>query len=139
LKVLSIQQPWTWLIANGLKDIENRTWDTSYRGPLLLHAGKSVDKDAFYNGELFVPYWRHIAQDAVVAVMPRRQEEYQTGGIVGIALLSDCVRRHPSTWFRGPIGFVLANARPLPFTEVRGQRYLFDVPQEILESLQLGV
>lgn len=26
MKALSIRQPWAWLIANGHKDIENRTW-----------------------------------------------------------------------------------------------------------------
>lgn len=38
---LSVQQPWAWAIISGIKQIENRTWTTSYRGPLLIHAGKS--------------------------------------------------------------------------------------------------
>jgi len=36
---LSIRQPWAWLIVQGHKPIENRTWPTTYRGPLLIHAG----------------------------------------------------------------------------------------------------
>jgi hypothetical protein len=41
LRALTICQPYAELIARGLKTIENRTWTTSYRGPLLIHAGKS--------------------------------------------------------------------------------------------------
>lgn len=41
MKALTICQPYAELIVRGLKPIENRTWPTSYRGPLLIHAGKS--------------------------------------------------------------------------------------------------
>jgi hypothetical protein len=37
------------------------------------------------------------------------------GGIVGAATLSDCVTCHPSDWFDGPFGFVMAKPRHLPF------------------------
>ena len=43
ITILSVRQPWAWLILQGLKPIENRTWSTPYRGPLQLHAGKSFD------------------------------------------------------------------------------------------------
>jgi hypothetical protein len=39
-KALSIRQPWAHLIVAGIKQIENRTWTTRYRGPLLIHAGQ---------------------------------------------------------------------------------------------------
>ncbi len=41
MKALTICQPYAELIARGEKLIENRTWATSYRGPLAIHAGKS--------------------------------------------------------------------------------------------------
>lgn len=37
-KVLSVQNPWAYLIAYGVKDIENRGWSTPYRGKILIHA-----------------------------------------------------------------------------------------------------
>jgi hypothetical protein len=46
MKALSIQQPWAWLIVNGYKDIENRSWFTKGRGKFLLHAGKKLDKES---------------------------------------------------------------------------------------------
>jgi hypothetical protein len=44
IKAVSIKQPWANLIAYGLKDIESRTWQTNYRGPLAIHASKKVDQ-----------------------------------------------------------------------------------------------
>jgi len=38
MKVLSIRNPWAYLIAYGVKNIENRSWNTKYRGPLLIHS-----------------------------------------------------------------------------------------------------
>jgi len=44
--ILSVRQPWAYLIIAGLKPIENRTWRTSYRGELYIHAGKAPDWDS---------------------------------------------------------------------------------------------
>lgn len=43
IKAITVQQPWAWCIAAGHKLIENRVWATTYRGPLAIHAGKTVD------------------------------------------------------------------------------------------------
>ncbi len=39
MKALSVRQPFAWAIVHGGKDVENRSWATSYRGPVLIHAG----------------------------------------------------------------------------------------------------
>lgn len=44
MKVLSIRQPFASLIAEGFKEYEFRSWKTLYRGDILIHAGKGVDK-----------------------------------------------------------------------------------------------
>lgn len=41
MKAITICQPYAELIARGEKTIENRTWETRYRGTLAIHAGKS--------------------------------------------------------------------------------------------------
>lgn len=43
MTVISILQPWATLIVIGAKKFETRSWDTKYRGELLIHAslGKS--------------------------------------------------------------------------------------------------
>ena len=46
MKAITIKQPYASLIAAGIKVYEFRTWKTKYRGELLIHAGKSIDKKA---------------------------------------------------------------------------------------------
>ena len=40
MKALTLTQPWATLVAIGAKRIETRSWKTSYRGPLAIHAAK---------------------------------------------------------------------------------------------------
>lgn len=40
MKCLSLTQPYATLMALGLKKVETRSWSTSYRGPLAIHAAK---------------------------------------------------------------------------------------------------
>ena len=46
MKVISIKQPYASLIANGYKKYEFRTWKTSYRGKIYIHASKKIDNEA---------------------------------------------------------------------------------------------
>lgn len=39
-KCLVVKNPWALMLVDGIKDIENRTWNTSYRGPLLIKSSK---------------------------------------------------------------------------------------------------
>lgn len=43
MKAISIHQPWADLIVDGRRKMEIRKWNTNYRGPILIHAGLSVD------------------------------------------------------------------------------------------------
>ena len=69
MKALSLMQPWATLIAQGAKRIETRSWSTSYRGPLAIHASKGLpgwvadavrSEPQFTNalGDLFNPHGR---------------------------------------------------------------------------------
>lgn len=42
MKALTLTQPWATLIAIGAKQIETRSWSTSYRGPMAIHAAKGL-------------------------------------------------------------------------------------------------
>jgi hypothetical protein len=44
MKALSVKEPWASLIVFGGKNIENRTWRTNYRGPLLICASAQPKK-----------------------------------------------------------------------------------------------
>lgn len=112
LPVLSIRQPWAWLIVNGHKDIENRTWKTNFRGKVLVHAGKKWDENVTL-ADIKAMYGVEV---------PRR---LKTGGIVGIVEITDCVTQSKSPWFFGPYGFTLKGAEPLPFHPCKGKMGFF--------------
>ena len=46
MRALSLWQPWAQLIAIGAKRIETRSWSTSYRGALAIHAAKAMPREA---------------------------------------------------------------------------------------------
>ena len=45
MKALTIKEPWATLIISGYKKYEFRSWKTNYRGKILIHAGKTLEKD----------------------------------------------------------------------------------------------
>ena len=44
MKALTLTQPWATLMALRAKTIETRSWWTSYRGELVIHAAKGFPK-----------------------------------------------------------------------------------------------
>ena len=46
MKALSVMQPWATLIALGAKHIETRSWHTSHRGQLAIHASGRMNREA---------------------------------------------------------------------------------------------
>lgn len=45
MNALSVRQPFATLVATGAKRFETRSWSTSYRGPLAIHATRGWDRD----------------------------------------------------------------------------------------------
>lgn len=120
---LSIRQPWAWLIVHGGKDVENRTWTTRFRGPLLIHAGSTMTKDDYRACCLFISDfrtpWRLPAFDVL---------QDQCGGVIGVVDVVDCVASSPSPWFCGPWGFVVRNPQPVRFVRCKGRLGFFNLP-----------
>lgn len=111
VKVISIRQPWASLIVGGVKDVENRTWPTRYRGPVLIHASQRADQVTF----------EEIGRRFGFRPPSELPLELPLGGVVGITEIVDCVRPHASKWYApGHYAFVLTNARPLPFVRWKG-------------------
>jgi len=45
MKVISLLQPWATLVVIGAKKIETRSWNTKYRGEILIHASKKMTRE----------------------------------------------------------------------------------------------
>lgn len=119
-KALTIRQPWAWAIAFGGKDIENRDWATSYRGPICIHAGANKNRDYYEEAA----YFMHFNLDPQVVAPLMGNVAF--GGIIATAEIVDCVEQSDSPWFFGRYGFVLANVQPVPFLPCKGALGLFD-------------
>ncbi len=131
MKALTIQQPYAMLIALGDKRVENRSWQTSYRGPLAIHAGMRVD----------TAFAKEIAEEC-------RQEGWYwpdplpRGGIVAVARLYDIVTRkkdipdrNDREWFGGPYGWLLDEIQLVEFVPMRGRLGLWDVDDALIKPI----
>ncbi len=134
MKVLSIRQPWAWLIIHGGKDIENRTWHTKYRGRFLVHASKGMTGKEYCDGLEFAMRAGWISESPEFP-FPTSQQMLQEwcGGIIGSVELVDCVTASESPWYMGEVGFVLRDPKPILFTPYKGRLGLFNAPE--LEGL----
>lgn len=121
MKTISIRQPWASMIIHGFKPVENRSWKTSYKGPLLIHASLSFDHDG---ADWIMKNFPHLKSHVL------RSKDLR-GGIIGLVKLINCVKTHSSPWFFGPYGFVLQNPKPIEFNHCKGRLGLFDVPWPI--------
>lgn len=90
MKALTIKQPWASLICYGIKDIENRTWKTNFRGRVYIHSSSPRKFTIHLNDEqtkLAAP----VLKMAFDGIMP-------FGAIIGEVDIIDCVINHPSIW-----------------------------------------
>lgn len=94
VKALTIRQPWASLIMAGIKDVENRSRPTRFRGTIAVHAGQGVSPEGM------------AAHGHLLA-------QYPAGAIIGTVEITDCVRDSGSEWaMDGHWHWVLANPRP---------------------------
>ena len=98
---------------NGHKDIENRSWSTKYRGPILIHAGMS-EADMLESDDIEILYGTKIP------------DTLEFGGVIGVVEVSDCRTCHASPWYiDGNYAWVLSKPHMLPFRPCKGALGLF--------------
>lgn len=112
--VLTVQEPWASLIVDGHKDVENRTWGTSYRGRLWIHAGQKIDTGAwFWIGAAF--------GEAQAADWQTGLPEHAGGAIIGHVDLVGCSQFSKSPWWTGSWAWELRNPVRIPPQPKRGR------------------
>lgn len=151
MKLLSLRQPWAWAVMHGGKRIENRKWNTNYRGQVAIHASKGCGviecaqaMEWMLDRELLLP----DAPWPGIEAAPR-------GGIVGLArvynvippgreafaaeIARQCSRLGNEVdlrwWDREQFGFVLVDVTEVPFVPAPGSIGLFDVPHDVLQRM----
>lgn len=78
IKAISLWQPWASLAAAGVKRHETRHWSTAYRGPIAIHAAKTMDLAGAPDQLCEAVHGRFWAHD-----LPR-------GVVVAVACLAAC-------------------------------------------------
>lgn len=129
MKALSIRQPWIELILRGIKDVENRSWDTKHRGLLVLHAAKTFDLDLSDRED-------RTEYESLKNEYGINKDTLVYGALVGsievVAVTKDVV----SDWhIQGMYGWYLRNPKrfekPVPW---RGEKGLFEVNDTIFNG-----
>ena len=97
MKVISTKQPWAHIIALKIKDVENRTWRTNYRGKILIHA--SADESLIKS-----PVESYLTKELMGAILEFKKKhvnsfkKYNCGAIIGAVDMVDCVINYDSIW-----------------------------------------
>lgn len=125
IKALSMMQPYAWMIAQGYVVIDDRSWNTNYRGKLAIHASKKFD----------LRYYTFIAENFRIDLP--HPERFDYGGIVAVCDLVACLDPNQPTnvprqcrshfAYPGYYGLVLQNVRKTEFLKMSGKPGLFDV------------
>lgn len=140
MKALTLTQPWATLVAIGAKRIETRSWPTSFRGQIAIHAAKSFPGSAkdmctarFFCRVLGWPEAPPQLTQEWIDDNSRRIKSLPVGCVLATAMLVNCIetsliRRYVSPFTEqeegfgdytpGRFGFLLENviqlAAPVP-------------------------
>lgn len=103
MKTLTVKQPWASLIVHGIKDIENRTWPTKFRGRILIHSSANpvpfngrADGVKFTNQQIREIWNSDFNQPG--HRYPDWMSELPNGVLLGSVDIVDCVINHKSEW-----------------------------------------
>lgn len=85
MKCISLMQPFATLVVIGAKQYETRGWQTEYRGPLVIHAGRKFSEEARALC-LQEPF-----RSALVRAGYRRSSDLPLGALLGRVTIDDCL------------------------------------------------
>lgn len=93
MKTLTVKQPWASLIVEGIKDIENRTWKTKFRGRVLIHSSASSagEISTLLNSVQKIGLIDKMCNGGLGYDLPK-------SAIIGSVEIVDCIINHESIW-----------------------------------------
>lgn len=99
MKALTIYQPWASFVACGIKRYETRSWATTYRGPIAIHAGKTrayyCTRD--YLDIVIAASQNPLFESYVMGCAETPEHELPFGAVIATAELIGCweIGKHP--------------------------------------------
>lgn len=91
MKALTLWQPWADLAALGLKH-ETRSWGTSYRGPIAIHAALKDPRPIMRELPTYVKNVMFNSLYAAYGIQSGVLDRLPIGYIVGTGVLADCYK-----------------------------------------------
>jgi hypothetical protein len=161
MKAISLWQPWASAVALGSKRIETRSWQTSYRGPIAIHAAKR----RLTNKEIARFFWETSWRGALHPAIELYDDvnlfdRLPYGCILAICNLIDIVptwpshlnhyrenqdihesKRHLFRWTESDLGdfsdgryaWILDDTKMLDYPiPYRGHQSLFEIPDDLI-------
>lgn len=134
---LAVKQPWASLICAGVKDIENRTWQTDYRGRLYIVASSSNQNQLVDDNLLKPELMSQIQKAQADGIIPDVHALPQSA-VLGYVDLADCTGETvESPWSAGTlregnINWVLKDAHRFEVPKLPGYKAklnLFEVSE----------
>ncbi len=127
INTLSVQQPYALLEVMGVKDVENRTWKTDFRGRLYIHACsyKSANNIKY----ALTPEQKEIVNRNLLIYSFLEDKELMYSAIIGHVDLVDIVEDSKSVWaLKDHYHWILANPVLFedPIINVKGQLNFWD-------------
>jgi len=109
MKALTVKQPWAHLICSGIKDVENRTWKTNFRGRVLIHASAKPERINTLGETFSIEQLTMISHHGLSHGFRFRDCD-ENSAIIGSVEIVDCVQEYDSIWAeKGVWNWVLAN------------------------------
>lgn len=132
MRALTLWQPWATLIAIGAKTMETRHWATAYRGPLLIHAGKTC---APWQDD---PPFARLVRAALEAAGLDASAPLPAGSLLAVVTVAGCVpvelalpspqERRFGNFTAGRYAWLLADVRPFDPIAAPGKQGLWECP-----------
>lgn len=139
IKALSLWQPWASLVAYGVKRHETRCWQTNYRGPIAIHAAKTLDiagAPDLLCQHVFGEFWPKVLPTGVVVAIGDLTACEPTESVADHLTAAD---RAAGNFTRGRFAWRIENIRrldtPVPLI---GRQGLFNWTPEESVGLNLG-
>jgi len=96
-KALSIKNPWAYLIAMGIKDVENRSWKTHFRGRIYIHASLKPDRMMHDADGYSKEQWNILMSKEIDTLFLYTKNPIKSA-IIGEVDIVGCVKNHSSIW-----------------------------------------
>ncbi|KAG2441712.1 hypothetical protein HXX76_003328 [Chlamydomonas incerta] len=145
--VLTMHQPWASLLVYGLKRIEGRTWDSTHRGRLWIHAA-AKEMDPAELEELQAFYTQVHALDGTTPQFP---PAYPTSALLGCVDVVDVLPQAAVEQWPGlphscrmeaasPFCFLCENPKRLVVPQpLKGEHKLWQLPKAVLKVALQGL